>query len=247
MSMTVYDYNYDLRFPEVGNEIVVTNSLGRTALFGEIVNLGGYLGIVMEPDNIANAASGRMAILKSDFEVSTSQIETTDTFTVGNVLYFEGGGSSAAGKLVDAATATTVPIGKITGEQGSGGAQTAVIFRPYDQLNASSAAVLDAAIKVERVVIDAATDYSSTGKATSIPLGAVIIDMKAIATATNSGGTAQVLMGGAAVHTAVAMAADGAVARMAAGVDDTKLTVTGAVTVLTHALGDAGLVDISYI
>ena len=247
MSMTGYDYNFDLAVREVGEQIVVTNSLGRTALYGEIVYLGGFIGVVMEFAGIANAATGRMAILDSSVEVSTAQVETTDTFTVGNQLYFEGGGSSAAGTLVDSATATTVPIGKITAEFGTTGAQTAVVFRPYDQANAATEAILDKAVKVARVVIDAATDYSTTGKAANIPLGSTILDVFAVSTALASGGTAQVFMGTDAVHTAIAMATDQALARMAAGVDDTKLLVTAAVTVKTHAIGDAGIVSIYYV
>lgn len=247
MSMTGYDYNYDLAIREVGKQIVVTNSLGRTALFGEIVYLGGFLGIVMDFAGIANGASGRMAILDSSVEVSTAQVEATDTFTAGSEIYFEGGGSSAAGTIVDAATATTVPLGKVVSEQGTGGAQTAVNFRPYDQANAATEAILDKSVKVARVVIDAATDYSTTGKPANIPLGSTILDMFAVSTTLASGGTAQVFMGTDAVHTAVAMAVDQAVARMATGVDDTKLLVTAPVSVKTHALGDAGIVSIYYV
>ena len=103
------------------------------------------------------------------------------------------------------------------------------------------------AVKVARVIIDAATDYSTAGKAASVPLGAVIVDVVAISTALASGGTAQVMNGASAVHTAIAMATDQALTRMAAGVDDTKLLVTAAVTVKTHAIGDAGIVEIFYI
>lgn len=247
MSMTPYDYNYDLAVREVGKQIVVTNNLGRTALYGEIVYLGGVLGIVMDFAGIANSATGRIAPLDSSVEISTSQIEATATFTAGAELLFEGGGSSAAGKLVVTATATTVPAGIIVSEQGTGGAQTAVNFRPYDQTNANAAALLVKTVKVARVIIDAATDYSTNGKAANIPLGAKILDVMAIATATHTNGTAQVIMGTDAVHTAIVMAADQAVTRMAAGVDDTKLTVTAAVTVKTAAIGDAGIVEIYYV
>lgn len=240
--MTGYDYNYDLAIREVGDQVIVTNNLGRTAIYGEIVFLGGYLGIVMEFAGIANAAAGRIALLSDSVEVSTAQIEATDTFTAGNKLYFTPGGSSAAGKLVDAPEANSVLAGVIVSEQGTGGAQTAVNFRPIGAYGSASKGV-----KVERVVIDAATDYSTTGKSTSIPLGSTILDVLAISTALASGGTAQVFNGASAVHTAIAMATDQAVSRMAAGVDDTKLVVTGAVTVKTHASGDAGIVEIFYL
>ena len=250
--MTEYDYNYDLAIREVGGQVVVTNNLGRAALYGELVFLGGYLGFVMEFAGIANAASGRIALLDECIEFTTSQVEATDTFTAGNTAYFEGGGSSAAGTIVDAATATTVPIGTIRGEQGTGGSQTHVTVRAFPPNNPGLVAKVDAnyaaGVKVAKVVIDAATDYSTTGKAVSIPVGATIIDVWAISTALSSSGTAQVMNGASAVHTAIAMATDQAVARMAAGVDDTKLLVgADAITVKTHALGDAGIVLISYI
>ena len=240
MAMTVYDYNYDLRVSEVGKQVVVTNSLGRAAAFGEFVYLNDKLGYVAEFAGIANGATGRIQLVDDSMEISTAQVLATDTFVVGTKLYFTPGGSSAAGAFTITPVANSVLAGVITAEQGAGGAQTAVSFRP-------AASGGNKCVKVERVVIDAATDYSTTGKSTSIPLGSVILDVVAIATATASGGTAAVFNGASAVHTALVMATDQAVTRMAAGVDDTKLLVAGAVTVKTHASGDAGIVEIYYI
>lgn len=241
MSMTVYDYNFDLAIREVGEQVTVTNDLGRTALYGELVYLAGYLGLVMEPDGIADAASGKIMPVSGAFEFSTAQVEETDTFTAGKMAYFVPGGSSAAGKIVDVPESGSLPIGMITGGQGAGGSQTAVSVRPFGARDGQS-------LKVARVIIDAGDDYSTTGKEVSIPKGAVILDVVAVATATSSGGTAQVLNGASAVHTAIAMATDGAVTRATAGVDDTKLLVgTDAITVKTHASGDAGIVSVYYI
>jgi len=256
--MTTYDYNYDLAIREVGDQVTVTNDLGRTAIYGEIVLLDGMYGIVMEHDGIANGATGRIYVLQPDTLISTAQINTADTFTAGQPIYFLSGGAVAAGTLEADAGGGAVAIGTIKEEFGAGGAQTAVVFTPYDQvvnyggyntrLTAAETIIEDSAVKVARVVIDAETDYSTTGKAVTIPEGAVILDVVAVATAANAGGTAQVLNGASAVHTAIAMADDGAVARMAAGVDDTKLTVgTDAITVKTNASGDAGIVSIYYI
>ena len=241
MSMTVYDYNYDLAIREVGEQVTVTNDLGRTALYGELVYLAGYLGFVMEPDGIADAASGRIMPVSGTFEFTTAQVEATDTFTAGKMAYFVPGGSSAAGEIVDAPESGSIPIGMITGEQGNGGAQTAVQIRPFGARDGQ-------ALKVAKVVIDAATDYSTTGKTAQLPVGAYIVDVWNIATKTASGGTAQVLNGSTAVHTAIAMAADKAVTRVTAGMDDAALLVgTDAITVKTHASGDAGIVFIVYI
>lgn len=241
MAMTVYDYNYDLAFREVGEQVVVTNNLGRTALYGEMVYLGGMLGFVMEHDGIADSASGRILPVSETLEFTTSQVEATDTFTAGKQAYFVPGGSSAAGKIVDAPESGSISVGVITGEQGTGGAQTAVQIRAFGARDGQ-------ALKVARVVVDAATDYSTTGKLAQIPVGSYIVDVMAVATAGASGGTAQVMNGASAVHTAIAMATDQAVTRMAAGVDDTKLLVgTDAIRVKTHASGDAGIVYIYYI
>jgi len=256
--MTVCDYNFNLAIREVGDQVVVTNNLGRTAIYGEIVNLDGMYGIVMEHDGIANAATGRIYVLQPDTLISTAQVNVADTFVVGQPIYFLAGGSTAAGTLEADAGGGAVAIGTIREEFGAGGAQTGVAFIPYSQivdydgydtrLTAVETAIEDSAVKVARVVIDAGDDYSTTGKEVSIPKGAVILDVVSVATETSAGGTAQVFNGASEVHTAIAMADDGAVARMAAGVDDTKLTVgADAITVKTHASGDAGIVSIYYI
>jgi len=256
--MTTYDYNFDLAIREVGDQATVTNNLGRKAIYGEIVYLDGMCGIVMDPDGIANGATGRICVLQPDKLISTAQINKTSTFTAGSAIYFKAGGSSAAGTLEDSSADGAVAIGTIESSKGTAGAQTSVSFRPYSQvvnyggydtrLSAAETIIKDSAVKVAKVVIDAATDYSTNGKEVSIPKGSYIVDVWNIATATATGGTAQVFNGASAVHTAIAMATDGAVTRVTAGVDDTKLTVgTDAITVKTHASGDAGIVFISYI
>jgi hypothetical protein len=258
MSMTTHGYNYDLAIREVGDQVTVTNNLGRTAIYGEIVNLSGMYGIVMEHDGIANGATGRIYVLQPDTLISTAQINKTDTFTAGQPIYFKAGGSSAAGTLEDSASGSAVAIGTIESAVGDAGAHTSVSFRPYsqvvdydgydDRLTAVETAIEDSAVKVARVVIDATDDYSATGKEVSIPKGAIILDVVAVATATKAGGTAQVFNGASAVHTAIDMDTDGAVTRMEAGVDDTKLLVgDDAITVKTNASGDAGIVSIYYI
>ncbi len=258
MSMTVHDYNFDLAIREVGDQVTVTNNLGRTAIYGEIVNLDGMYGIVMEHDGIADNATGRIYVLQPDTLISTAQINVADTFVVGQPIYFLAGGSAAAGTLEADAGVGAVAIGTIREEFGVGGEQTGVAFIPYSQvvnyggydtrLTAAETIIEDSAVKVARVVIAAEDDYSETGKTVTIPKGAVILDIVAVATETNASGTAQVLNGASAVHTAITMDTDGAVTRVTAGVDDTKLTVgTDAITVKTNASGDAGIVSIYYI
>ena len=170
MSMTTYDYNFDLAIREVGKQATVTNSLGRKAIYGEIVLLDGMYGIVMDPDGIANGATGRICVLQPDTLISTAQINKTSTFTAGSAIYFKAGGSSAAGTLEDSADGGAVAIGTIESAGGDAEAQTYVVFRPYSQVvnyggyNTRLAAV-------ESVVADLAKDpgipFRKTVKLTS--------------------------------------------------------------------------------
>lgn len=134
MSMTTYDYNYNLAIREVGEQVTVTNNLGRTALYGEIVLLDGMYGIVMEHDGIENGATGRMYVLQPDTLISTAQINAASTFTAGSAIYFKAGGSSAAGTLEDSADGGAVAIGTIESAKGDAEAHTSVSFRPYSQV-----------------------------------------------------------------------------------------------------------------
>ncbi len=134
MSMTVYPYNFDLAIREVGDQATVTNNLGRKAVYGEIVLLDGMCGIVMDPDGIANGATGRICVLQPDTLISTAQINKTSTFTAGSAIYFKAGGSSAAGTLEDSDAGGAVAIGTIESFGGSAGAHTSVSFRPYSQV-----------------------------------------------------------------------------------------------------------------
>lgn len=136
MSMTAYGVN-DYNFSEItlnDTQPLVTNNLGRDVTEKELVYLGGYFGEVCEAGGIANGATGRINI-DGNRIIRTAQIEETDTFTVGNALWFVSGGAGAAGKLVDAdpGSGTRLKVGIITGEGGTGGAQTYVEFRPFLQ------------------------------------------------------------------------------------------------------------------
>lgn len=134
MSMTVYPYNFDLAIREVGDQATVTNNLGRKAVYGEIVLLDGMYGIVMDPDGIANGATGRIYVLQPDTLISTAQINAVSTFVAGAAIYFKAGGNSAAGTLEDSADGGAVAIGTIESFGGSAGEHTSVSFRPYSQV-----------------------------------------------------------------------------------------------------------------
>jgi hypothetical protein len=103
-------------------------------------------------------------------------------------------------------------------------------------------------VKCAEITIDAATDYSTTGKSVPIPVGSKIVDVVAICTAAHTGGTAQVMNVAVALHTALVMAVDKTINRMAAAVDDDAMIVgAGAITVKTDAVGAAGIVLVYYI
>ena len=141
----------DFDFSEVSvndKQPVITNNLGRDTTIAELVFLSGYFGDVVEQDGIANAATGRINI-DSDRIIRTEQIEATDTFTVGNTIWFVAGGAGAAGTLEDANTGTDYAAGIITAEGGTGGAQTFVEFRPFAQR-------LDAADVSAQVIVNTA-------------------------------------------------------------------------------------------
>ena len=141
----------DFDFSEVtinDKQPVITNNLGRDTTIAELVFLSGYFGDVVEQDGIANATTGRINI-DSDRIIRTEQIEATDTFTVGNTIWFVAGGAGAAGTLEDANTGTDYAAGIITAEGGTGGAQTFVEFRPFAQR-------LDAADVSAQVIVNTA-------------------------------------------------------------------------------------------
>ena len=163
----------DFDFSEVSindKQPVITNNLGRAATVAELVFLSGYFGDVVEIDGIANAATGRINI-DSDRIIRTEQIEATDTFTVGNTIWFVAGGAGAAGTLEDANTGTDYAAGIITAEGGTGGAQTFVEFRPFAQrLDAAdvSAQVIVNTAGIAANVVDIGTNDDDIGTLASL-------------------------------------------------------------------------------
>lgn len=166
MAFTEVDVNSQ-NFSEVtenDKQVTVTNNLGRTALFQELVYLDGYFGEVKEVGGIANGATGKINI-NAERKIKTQQVEATDTFTAGNTLWFAGGGAGAAGTLEDANGGSDLAVGIITGEEGTGGAQTAVEFRPFVQrLDASdvSAQVIVNTAGIASNLVDIGTVASLT-------------------------------------------------------------------------------------
>jgi hypothetical protein len=238
--INAYGYQEEIEGAKLA-PVKVTNNLGRAVLLNELVYLGGFLGNVVESAGIANGATGHIDITNNR-RIRTEQMEATDTFTVDATVHFLPGGAGAAGKIVDTPESGTIPAGKCTAEEGSGGAQTAISIRPFvQQLEADPGRVL----KCVEVIIAA---DATAGKAVNLPVGSKIVDVWAICTAASTSGTALVQNGASPVHTALVMAVDQVLTRMAAAVDDTKLLVgASAITVKTNGAGDRGLVYISYL
>lgn len=176
---------------------LVTNDLGRKVLMAELVYIGPYFGDVVEQDGIAISADGRINI-DSDRTIRTEQIKAADTFTVGNEIWFVSGGAGAAGTLQDSdpGSGTRIAVGIITEEEGTGGAQTSVTFRPYVQLQAAVAAVAilnaEPKILVAKIIADASAGIAVAG----LEEGDEIIGVHVICTVAQASGTLILETGG---------------------------------------------------
>lgn len=256
MPDTVVELNNNYAEREKGSSLrLVTNNLGRTVAYKELVYLDGFFGSVEEFNGIIDDASGYIDIA-ADREISTTQVASGATFTAGNTLLFEGGGSSAEGELTSIATATTIPVGKITGEFGTGAAQTGVKFIPFvqnlgittDQLVDAQAETLVVKTKTIKVDCLSTSEYATKPLVLPIPVGSTIKDITAICTGAAADGTAVVKNGSTAICTELVMAVDKTINRMSAAVDDSALVVgTDPITLVTHADGNLGIVYIDYI
>ena len=223
------------------NQILVTNNLGRTVEHLELVLLDGYFGEVREMSDIKDSVPG---IINIDHlrTVITKQIEVTDTFTVKEVLYFLPGGSGAAGKLRATNEPGSIPVGIITEEEGAGGAQTAVGYRPFIQTKN-----LGGALKVVEIDIDA---DATTPVVAKLPVGAKIVDAKVLCTSSNGSGSLQVRTNAGspvAITDAIDCITDGVLAG-AGTIDDAERVVTSdGVQVVANGAGDRGIAQIYYI
>ncbi len=127
--MTEAKVNFNFTETKVGaKQVLVTNDLSRTVDHLELVLLDAYFGEVREFEGIADSASGYINI-DADREIATTQINTGDTFVVGNVIYFEPGGSSAAGELRAASGSGRAAVGIVTAINNG----VSVTFRPFVQ------------------------------------------------------------------------------------------------------------------
>lgn len=197
---------------------LVTNGLGRTAGDKELIYISPFFGEVLEYGGIANAGTGRINI-DSDRTIRTEQVEATTTFTVGSPVYFLPGGSSAAGKLYGVATLNAFPVGICISEEGTGGAQTAVEFRPYAQNNGD-------AKEVKQVVYEVTTGAAAI-VVPNLKQGDEIIDVMIIPTGASTNGTIKITDGTSDITDAMTCAVDKTIDR-AATIDDAKSVLPAA-------------------
>ena len=138
--MTEAKVNYNFEEAVVSNkQVTVTNNLGRAVEHLELVLLNGYFGEVRDFDGIADSAIGHINI-DSDREIGTTQIDTGDTFNVGDPIYFEPGGSTVAGKLRAASATGNAAVGIITKVN----AGVAITFKPFVQRTSANGIVVTA-------------------------------------------------------------------------------------------------------
>jgi hypothetical protein len=116
----------------------ITNGEGRAVENYEIVLQHGageplYCGEVREYGGIANGAVGRINI-EHRRVIRTSQIDKdAAAIAVDDEVYFQPGGSGAAGEIRPASTkaAGSIKFGRVTAVGGTGGAYTWLEIRPY--------------------------------------------------------------------------------------------------------------------
>ena len=225
-------------------QVSVVNNLGRDALAREIVHLDGYFGEIMEYAGIVDAASGRINI-NHRRTIRTAQIETTDTFVIGQIVFFLSGGSSAAGALRATNEVGSVPYGICIGFGETGGARTYIEARPFSQ---GGEAVAGSGLKVREITVPTGSHGAGTPVVdTGIPVGSKIVDVTARATVTNASGTVTVSDGTNDITDSVAMDTIDTVIH-ATTIDTTYSTVIAAgLTLTANATADAGIVHVLYI
>lgn len=126
--MTEAKVNFNFEEAKVGQkQVAVTNTYARTLIHLELVLLNGYFGEVRDFDGIAASADGVINI-DSDREIGTSQINTSDTFVVGNPVYFLPA-TTVAGKLRSASATGNAPVGIVTSINNG----VSVTFKPFAQ------------------------------------------------------------------------------------------------------------------
>lgn len=173
------NFNFEEREVDI-NQILVTNNLGRVVSHLELVYLDGHFGEVAEFDDIADGATG-MINLNPNRRIGTTQINITDTFVLGGVVWLVCHGTLATSVLRDAYVAEAIPVGICTKVNNG----TSVEFRPFVQRSGGGN---DIKCSIYEVDADRTTPVVVTGL---VPFGARILDVTVECTVSESGGTMQ--------------------------------------------------------
>jgi len=224
-------------------QVEVTNNLGRDVDELELVYLDGYFGEVRNFPLIADGEKG-MINIKPYRVQQTKQMEATDTFVVGEEIYFLPGGSSAAGLLRATPEPGSIAIGKITAFGGTGGATTDVSFIAY---LARTGIPIGQGLKVVETAIVA---DASAGIVVNIPLGAKIIDATVLCTAAVALETMQVKTGAgtpAVITDAIDCITDEILARAGTIDDSTRVVGADGVKIFAASAAGRGIVHVYYI
>jgi len=189
------------------NHILVTNGSGRDWSHLELVVVAGLIGEVRDFDGIDNGDTGYINI-DPDRIIGTTQINITDTFVVGQVVYLKTSAVVANDKIRSTPEVDTVPIGICTYEDSG----TSIAYKPFTQ---RSGGVND--MKVSTYVMD--SDHSTLVVVTGlVPLGARIYDVIVESLATVTSATMQLRSNNASpvdITAALVIATDNAIVRAA--------------------------------
>lgn len=228
MTEAKVNYNFHENFIDV-DLILITNSSGVAYEHLQLVYENGYFGEVREFDGIANAATGYINIY-SKRKITTNQIDLTDTFVLGDPLYFD----PATKKLELAYALGSIDAGVVTKINNG----VCVEFMPHKQnglVESIEASTYD-------VAADATTPVVITGL---IPIGAKILDAVVEAKATSGSGTIQLRSNNASpvdITDAIICAVDNAVTRAASLQNDT--VDSDGLQIIANGAADRGLMTI---
>lgn len=228
MTEAKINYNFHENFIDV-DLILITNSSGVAYIHLQLVYEDGYFGEVREFDGIANGATGYINIY-SKRKITTTQIDTGDTFVLYDPLYF----NPTTGLLEVDYALGSILVGKVTKINNG----VSVEFMPHKQNNIPESVEMS----TYDVDADATTPVVITGL---VPIGAKILDVFAEAKATSGSGTLQLRSNNASpvdISSAIICAVDNAMARTASLEND---TVDGdGLQIVANGATDRGLMTI---
>jgi hypothetical protein len=229
MSMTEAKVNYGFHENFISIDLIkITNSSGVAYVHLQLVYEDGYFGEVREFDGIANGATGYINIY-SKRRITTTQIDTGDTFVLDDPLYF----NPTTKKLEVDYALTSILAGKVTKINNG----VSVEFMPHKQNNIPES--------VEMSTYDVDADATGSIDITGlVPEGATILDVFIECTAASGSGTLQLReeTGDAAITDAMICAVDNVVVR----VTTLSISVVGSngLEIITNGAADRGLITI---